>query len=48
MVISPKKVDLVIIISREGIDEDLENGREIQQGNKDWHPILTWIGVVTG
>ena len=48
MVISPKKLDLVTIISRGGIDEDLENGREIQQGDKDWHSILTWIGVVTG
>jgi hypothetical protein len=25
------------------------NGSEIQQDrNKDWHPILTWTGVVTG
>jgi hypothetical protein len=30
------------------IDEDPDNGREIQQGDKDWHPILMWIGVVTG
>ena len=36
------------MISRGRIDEDPDNGREIQQGDKDWHPILTWIGVVTG
>ena len=48
MVISPKKLDSVTLISRGEIDEDPDNGREIQQGDKDWHPILTWIGVMTG
>jgi hypothetical protein len=36
------------VISQGRIDEDPDNGREIQQGDKDWHPILTWTGVVTG
>ena len=48
MVISPKKLDSVTVISRREINEDLDNGREIQQGDKDWHSILTWINVVTG
>jgi len=48
VVISPKKLDSVTMISQGRIDEDPDNGREIQQGDKYWHPILTWIGVVTG
>jgi len=30
VVISPKKLDSVTVISRGGIDEDPDNGREIQ------------------
>jgi len=48
VVISPKKLALVTVISQGRIDENPDNGREIQQGDKDWHPILTWTGVVTG
>jgi hypothetical protein len=48
VVISLKKLDSVTVISRGENDKDPENGREIQQGDKDWHPILTWTGVVTG
>ena len=48
VVISPKKLDSVTVISRGRIDEDHDNGREIQQGDKDWHSILTWTGVMTG
>ena len=48
VVISPKKLDSVTVISRGRIDEDPDNGRGIQQGDKDWHPILTWTCVVIG
>ena len=41
VVISPKKLASVTVISQGRIDEDPDNGREIQQGDKDWHPILT-------
>jgi hypothetical protein len=41
VVISLKKLDSVTVISQGRIDEDPDNGREIQQGDKDWHPILT-------
>jgi hypothetical protein len=34
-VISSKKLDSVTVISRGRIDEDPDNGREIQQGDKD-------------
>jgi hypothetical protein len=30
------------------LTKTLINEREIQQADKDWHPILTWKGVVTG
>jgi len=48
VVISPKKLDSVTVILDGRIDEDPDNGRKIQQGDKVWHPILTWTGVVTG
>jgi hypothetical protein len=35
VVISSKKLDSVTVISRGRIDEDPDNGREIQQGDKD-------------
>jgi hypothetical protein len=35
VVISPKKLDSVTLISQRRIDEDPDNGREIQQGDKD-------------
>jgi len=34
VVISLKKLDSVTMISQGRIDEDLDNGREIQQGDK--------------